>query len=244
MRDDFPEGVKRSLALRVGSRCSRAECGALTSGPQDEPSKAINVGVAAHIAAAAAGGPRYDPFMSAEERTSAANGIWLCQNCAKLVDNDPVRFTIEVLQRWKIEREAEARRAIGLSNHQAGAEPARLLVRFAVGKHVQEGWPDEIKFVFTVSNPSTRPISVWGAGVEAPTAGVSVPVVRPEIGTFPHHLTDGQGFMFLSPVSYFESELHRKGVDTPIQIVGYVTDALGRTHKSEPVRYPEESFKI
>jgi len=243
MRDDFPEPVKRSLALRVANRCSRPECGALTSGPQDEQSKAINIGVAAHIAAAAAGGPRYDPFMTAEERASAVNGIWLCQNCAKLVDNDPIRFTIEVLQRWKTQREAEARRALGLANSQNGAGVGRLLVRFGIGKHVQQGSLDEIKFVFTVSNPNARPVSVCGAGIEALAVGVSVPVIKPELSMFPHQLTDGQGFMFLSSVSYFDSELRRKGVNAPIEIVGYVTDALGRTHKSDPVRYPEESLK-
>jgi hypothetical protein len=34
-------------------------------------------------------GPRYDPVLTVEQRCSVANGIWLCQNCAKLIDNDP-----------------------------------------------------------------------------------------------------------------------------------------------------------
>src|SRR5262245_37444426 len=92
MRDEFPEQTRRALALRVGYRCTRPECGALTSGPQDDPSKAVNVGVAAHITAASAGGPRFDPQLTPDERTAASNGIWLCQNCAKLVDSDITRF--------------------------------------------------------------------------------------------------------------------------------------------------------
>jgi hypothetical protein len=73
----------------------------------------INVGVAAHISAAAAGGPRYDPTLSPEQRSDISNAIWLCQNCAKLVDNDPQYYTIEVLRLWKSLAEAVARTEVG-----------------------------------------------------------------------------------------------------------------------------------
>jgi hypothetical protein len=53
----------------------------------------IDVGVAAHITAASPGGPRFDPNLSDKERASATNGIWLCQNCAKLIDNDVAQFS-------------------------------------------------------------------------------------------------------------------------------------------------------
>ena len=91
LRDDFPEEVKRIVAARVGNQCSNPDCRALTSGPQIDPTKALNVGVAAHITAAAPGGPRYDPSLTPEERRHPDNAIWLCQNCAKLVDNDPAQ---------------------------------------------------------------------------------------------------------------------------------------------------------
>lgn len=113
MGDDFSEAVKRALASRVGNLCSNPDCRALTSGPQEDPAKALNIGVAAHITAASAGGPRYDPELLPEERSGSSNGVWLCQNCAKLVDNDPVRFTVELLRGWKTAAEAEAKRRIG-----------------------------------------------------------------------------------------------------------------------------------
>jgi hypothetical protein len=50
--------------------------------------KPLILGVAAHITAASPDGPRYDQNLSSEQRKSPDNGIWLCQNCAKLVDND------------------------------------------------------------------------------------------------------------------------------------------------------------
>jgi len=69
--------------------------------------------VAAHITAASTGGPRFDAALSPENRASAANGIWLCQNCAKLVDNDALRFPADFLREWKVRAEAEAFEQIG-----------------------------------------------------------------------------------------------------------------------------------
>lgn len=93
MRDDFTEAVKDSVASRVGFKCSNPDCRAPTAGPQTDSSKSLNLGVAAHITAASPGGPRYDPNLTPEQRRSPENAIWLCQTHAKLVDNDPTRFT-------------------------------------------------------------------------------------------------------------------------------------------------------
>ncbi len=108
MRDDFGEDVKRILANRVCNKCSNPDCRKQTSGPQINLTAYVNVGVAAHITAASSGGKRYDSSLSAEQRKHPSNGIWLCQNCAKLVDNDEVRFTVQILRRWKLSAEAEA----------------------------------------------------------------------------------------------------------------------------------------
>ncbi len=106
MRDDFSAAVKTVLALRVANRCSSPNCGAVTSGPGLQPETAVNVGVAAHITGASPGGPRYDPDLTPGERASAANGIWLCQTCAKLIDSDTGRYTVPLLRGWKAESES------------------------------------------------------------------------------------------------------------------------------------------
>lgn len=108
MRDNFDKETKDILARRVGHRCSNPQCRKLTSGPRTDPTKAVNIGVAAHISAAAAGGPRYAPNLSPQERGSVTNGIWLCQNCGKLVDNDEQRYTTALLQTWKQQAELAA----------------------------------------------------------------------------------------------------------------------------------------
>jgi hypothetical protein len=113
MRDDFSAATKVALAQRVNYNCSRPGCGAPTAGPQVDPAKALNVGVAAHITAASEGGPRFDPSLTQEERSGATNGVWLCQTCAKLVDNDERRFSADELRHWKAEADDRALGKIG-----------------------------------------------------------------------------------------------------------------------------------
>ena len=112
MRDEFPRVVVETLAKRVGNRCSNPGCHKLTSGPHTEGGKALNLGVAAHITASSAGRPRYDPSLTSDERKGITNGIWLCQSCAKLVDNDEARYAKEVLIGWKRNAEQQALRDI------------------------------------------------------------------------------------------------------------------------------------
>ena len=100
-RDDFSEQSKTLLSNRVGARCSNPDCQRPTFGSNSDPNKATNIGVAAHICAAAPGGPRYDATMTSEERKSPQNGIWLCQSCSKLIDSDTTRYSKETLVTWK-----------------------------------------------------------------------------------------------------------------------------------------------
>jgi hypothetical protein len=113
MRDDFTEDTKRNLAARTNHTCSNPDCRASTSGPQSVSPKALNVGVAGHITAAAPGGPRYDPALTAEQRCHQDNGIWLCQNCGKLVDNDETKYHATLLRAWRTIAEDRALNSIG-----------------------------------------------------------------------------------------------------------------------------------
>ncbi len=104
-RDDFTQNVKNKLANRVAFICSNPSCQKLTIGP-DTKESINNIGVAAHICAAAPGGPRYDKNMTEKERKSINNGIWLCQSCAKLIDSDEIKYTVELIKSWKDEMES------------------------------------------------------------------------------------------------------------------------------------------
>ena len=110
MRDDFDKETKDVLARRVGHRCSNPNCRKPTTGPQTVASKALNIGVAAHITAASKGGPRYDEALSPQERKSIDNAIHLCQNCGKLVDNDEQRDDNDVPEDNELDDENVSKR--------------------------------------------------------------------------------------------------------------------------------------
>lgn len=120
-RDDFTEGTKRKAAGRVGYRCSFPGCHNATIGASMESSdKTAVTGVAAHICAAAEGGPRYDKNMTVEERRSIDNCIWLCQTHSKLIDADEKTYTVDRLRQWK--KDAETAASMALANGDYFAE--------------------------------------------------------------------------------------------------------------------------
>ncbi len=101
MRANFLLKTKDDLGKRVGFLCSNPTCGMLTVGPDSSASGVANIGVAAHIVAASVGGPRFDANIGDEARAGSKNGIWLCQSCAKLIDSDIAKYSVEVLRYWK-----------------------------------------------------------------------------------------------------------------------------------------------
>jgi hypothetical protein len=114
-RDNFKQSVIDILFKRSGGKCCM--CRATTFGPHTgRHDKFQNIGQAAHISAAAPGGPRYDPKMAAEERTSAKNGMWLCSNCHSQIDRDTDRFTLTALRKIKRDAEDRARKEVGVAD--------------------------------------------------------------------------------------------------------------------------------
>ncbi len=115
-RVNFPRNVRLVISQRVGGFCSKPGCNIHTTGPHSEPGKVIDTGVAAHITAAAPGGPRFSPYLTNEERKSHDNGIWLCQYHAKLIDSDPETYPEALLREWKAWAEQEQQdRVLGIT---------------------------------------------------------------------------------------------------------------------------------
>ena len=110
-RDNFSKPVIRKLAERVAFLCSCPDCRNPTLGPSSDPDASVNLGKAAHITAAAKGGPRYDPTLTALERRSIQNGIWLCAIHADLVDKDEAAYSVMLLRTWKEQAEKQAANA-------------------------------------------------------------------------------------------------------------------------------------
>ncbi len=105
-RDNFSLPIKKELALRAAHFCSNPRCLRLTAGPRSGLQRGLATGHAAHICAASAGGPRYDPLQSEAERRSMTNGLWLCRECGDMVDKDVSGFSADELRTWKRNHEA------------------------------------------------------------------------------------------------------------------------------------------
>ena len=105
-RDEFPIATKRTLAIRAAHFCSNPDCLKLTAGPHSDENKSLTTGHAAHIHAAAVGGPRNDPDQTPAQRKAISNGLWLCRECGDIVDKDDSPHSATLLKQWKRDHEA------------------------------------------------------------------------------------------------------------------------------------------
>ena len=117
-RDDFSAKVRDALAKRASYICSNPDCRSITvAASAADPEKFLYVGKAAHITAAAPSGPRYDPSLTANERSGVDNGIFLCATCADLIDrNEGADFSAQTLRTWKADHELWTRGNLNKSN--------------------------------------------------------------------------------------------------------------------------------
>lgn len=102
-RDDFSIKVIESLKLRAAFICSNPECKKMTIAPSEISETNVQyIGKCAHITAARKGGPRYNEHLSSEQRSGIRNGIFLCSNCADLIDkNNGIDYKVDILEKWK-----------------------------------------------------------------------------------------------------------------------------------------------
>ena len=164
-RDDFSAETIRRVGERVGLLCSNPQCRAATKGPHSSATKATNIGQACHIEAAAEGGPRFNASQSQEERKAIENAIWLCSNCAMMIDNDWPRYSVELLRTWRAEAEADALERLGRRSSPSTApdsgpsmsEPARSAMNRLVTEYVKASFPNHRVWIF--SFPIRDPIA-------------------------------------------------------------------------------------
>ena len=119
-RDNFTEETKNKRGKRVAWHCARPGCVAPTVSATADGKGVITLGRAAHITAAALGGLRYDVRLSQAERRSGDNGIWLCGECANLIDADDAPFTEHTIREWKRNAQKRAWAELVLSHTQSG----------------------------------------------------------------------------------------------------------------------------
>src|SRR4051794_25575382 len=110
-RDNFSPDIIDTLAKRAGYTCSNPACRKqMIAGAEANPKGVTHLGHAAHITAAASGGPRYDSTLTPQQRADLDNAIYLCPTCAALIDkNGGQDYPVSVLQEWKRSHEQRVR---------------------------------------------------------------------------------------------------------------------------------------
>lgn len=91
--------IKRLFALS-GNRCAFPDCAA----PLIEESETVT-GEICHIRAANPKGPRFDKAQTDAERHAAANLLLLCPRHHKVIDSEPNKYPVSVLEAMKRSRE-------------------------------------------------------------------------------------------------------------------------------------------
>lgn len=240
VRDEFSKSVRDTLAKRVGVRCSNPSCRKLTTGPRSDARRIICIGVAAHITAAAPGGMRYAAKLSSEERSSESNGIWLCQNCAKLIDNDDIRYSAEKLRAWKSNAEHAALSEIEGATRLA--EDAAELRLFVGGVALGDGRPPrhsnltfdstgtcirhDYELCVNVCNLGNAPLTGYHVDLEFPARALERPERNP--GYIARRSTRRQAFFRASGAA--APELFPGDEETVIRLPYYVDDEMFWNH--------------
>lgn len=200
--------------MRSSYICSNPECRTLTLGPSEvDPENIISVGVAAHITAAAPGGPRYDPTLTPAQRGSIENGIFLCPTCASTIDKNGGRdFPVELLRKWKSDHEGWVRGNLNKSVHSLVKSRAPILEvcfddgssRLEVqkikssmkGKDDKRGLSDLIvRLYLQITNRGAGPASDIHVFVElaGPYQIYDAAALRRRWETYPHNFFDNPG---------------------------------------------------
>lgn len=112
-RDRVPLAQEKVVISRSGNICAYPNCGLeLTIDPQAVGDQPKATGKVAHIAAASAGGPRYDATMTPVQRGSAPNLIYLCGPHHDAIDYQLSHHTAQFLLEAKHSHENAVERAV------------------------------------------------------------------------------------------------------------------------------------
>jgi len=109
-RGTIPINVERALWRSSGGYCANPACRAELLLPLVD--KLINIGEMAHVIASSPNGPRGS--VKPGERETFENLVLLCGTCHSIVDAAPEQFPVQLLARWKRDRERAVLDSAGL----------------------------------------------------------------------------------------------------------------------------------
>lgn len=101
MSSHIPVKDQKILCVRSGNRCANPECRKILVINKTDNDNESLVAQMAHIAGEKEDAPRYEESMTDKERNSYTNLILVCNNCHKMIDDQPHTYTVEKLHEMK-----------------------------------------------------------------------------------------------------------------------------------------------
>jgi hypothetical protein len=105
MSGTIPNRDQKVLCTRSGNRCAMPECRKVLVVDKTENDRESLVAQMAHIKGEKPAAPRYDANMTELEKNSCNNLILVCDNCHKVIDDQPNTYTVEKLYEIKCQHE-------------------------------------------------------------------------------------------------------------------------------------------
>jgi hypothetical protein len=100
--------TRKMLWGRSGNCCAFPDCNKELVSDIDETDDDVSIlGEEAHIIAEESGGPRGSDEISVEQRNKYNNLILLCHDHHKIIDDHPLKYTIEILREYKRKHESK-----------------------------------------------------------------------------------------------------------------------------------------
>lgn len=96
--------TKRLLLARSGGYCQNPDCNSNLY-PCFEDGTITSIEELAHIIAKHEDGPRGDNSQLITDRDEYGNIILLCPTCHTKIDKNPDKYSVELLQKWKVDHE-------------------------------------------------------------------------------------------------------------------------------------------
>jgi len=98
---NFSKKTITTLGERSHFLCSNPNCRKMTTGPHTNHDRSLRSGEAAHIYSAKSKIARFNKDLISEQIRDIKNGIWLCRDCHKLIDQDESAYSAKLLLQWK-----------------------------------------------------------------------------------------------------------------------------------------------
>lgn len=222
-RDRVPAAQEKVVISRSGNLCAYPKCAVeLTIDADATGDRPKATGKVAHICAASPGGPRYDDLMTAVERGSAENLIYLCGPHHDAVDSQLEKHTREFLEDAKRSHEKAVARAVRVALGSVTYEELSVVCSVLVSAQSTEPMPS-----VELALPLQQKIELNGLGpgaVERITDGLSQAARVGEFVAFQNHSNPefGRRLVARFRANYYDAVAGGLGPD---EIFDYLVDS-------------------